>query len=509
MPDRGGKAAAAGGQVERPTRAAPTTGKTDPDAGGGRGKAARRIARIGTAITPELAAFLRDGPTDSDPDVSLLRLIHRGDDGYVSFHREQDGRFTNLFSVQAAHAKGMFPKLRKHLLRDAYFSINGFCRGGFGRSPVLAALDAAYRESDGLRWLNACFADLDCYRLRLDPHDVVLTVLRMEREGLLPPAIVIVLSGRGVWVLWLLRDPHDPALPQRAWPERVDLYRDVQDAIARLLAELGSEAKDPARVTRVPGSVHSGAGRRVKYWARGRDATGVPYYTLGELAAFFKATPGRRRGRVRGPGPAGRNPKKRAGFLAMRANRKRQFDTLRKLRGGFRKGHRMHAALVYAHILSLHGRPDAAIRDAVYALGAECLPPLKHSECDKAVRGAHAYTLSDRRISDWLGVTPAESGKLNGWPPASVYGAPGADEPRATRSERTAARRRLLRDLIGNGRPPTVRATAALLREHGHRASVGTVQADYDALGVTSGRTKVNDRGRQGTARAAAARRAG
>lgn len=448
---------------------------------------ARRPDVPDPAGAPDVAAFLAGDHRDPAPDLSLVRLIHRADDGFASFHRSQRGEFTNLFSIPNTYITLLPKHVPPHLRREAFFSVNSFYRGGYTDSPVFAAFDSAYRECDGLKWLNACFADLDCYRLNLDPHDVVREVLRMEQDGLLPPVSIVAMSGRGVWVYWLLRDPADPSLPQRAWPEAIDQYRAVQDAIARLLGRFGAEANDPARVTRVPGSVHAGTGRRVKYLVRATGEGGAPpTHALRDLTAIFQATPARPGRRARGKRPAKPNPKKRAGLIAMLDIRLRRFKALRATRGGFRKGTREWAAFIYAGILALKGYEGDRLRDAVYALGDDCIPPLPHSECDKAVASArkHNYPMKNQTISDRLGVTPEESREIGGWPPASRYGGELPDEPAAKRDEKTVARRKLIRHLTDAAGRQTIRRMVERLSERGHRASRGTVASDYEALSI-------------------------
>ena len=45
-----------------------------------------------------------------------------------------------------------------------------------------------------------------------------------QDQGKIPPASIIVRSGRGMWVIWLLRDPKTPDRAQPAFPEKIDLY---------------------------------------------------------------------------------------------------------------------------------------------------------------------------------------------------------------------------------------------------------------------------------------------
>lgn len=450
----------------------------------------------------DLESFLRGDPVDQTPNLDLVRLFHRANDGYCSLHREGGGKF-DLYSLRGDQLRGAARvfgcAVRKHLDADSLFGVNSYFRAGWWDSPVFNCFDAVLRGKKHLRWLNACFADPDCHAANMDPADVVREVVRLEDAGAIPRASIVSLSGRGVWLFWLLRDPADPTLPQRAWREDVRRYDAVQSGIARRLAHFGSEAKDAARVTRVPGSLNTKSGRRVKYWVRRGAGQAPPTYTLADLTVAFPSRPAERTlGPRRGEGAVKPNPNKQRGYDAMRDFRLRQFDSLWAMRGGFREGTRALAALVYARTLSMHGYESEQLRNAVYALGAECRPPLPHAECDKAVVSVTAafYPLRDRTISDWLDVTPDESAKLGGWPPASKHGLPD-DDVRGGRGERARARarRKLIRDLVGGGPAPTVRAMANALSDHGHEASRGTVQNDYEALALGTGRRANRRRG--------------
>jgi hypothetical protein len=477
----------------------PPRDKCDPDAVRSRprptkpGRSRRRAA-------PGMAGLFGPGPGPATPapDLSLVRLLHRGTDGFVSFHDKSGGEggdaFRGLFSVLVADLEAEWPRASPHLGSDAYFSVNSYHRGGWGSSRVEPDLPPAYRATDGLRYLNACYADLDCHKLGLDPRAVVAEVSARVGAGSLPRVSIVVASGRGVWLFWLLRDPLHPDRPPRSI-SRLSRYQAVQRAVDAALADLGADAFDAARVTRVPGSVHSGANRRVRYDPH-RDADGrVLDYTLEQMEQAFglKAEPPRERGH-RTPPPAGRASAKGRGWRAMRDSRLRQFEMLWTIRGGFTEGCRNRAEFLYASLLAMSGKPETAVREGVDRLAEQCRPVLTDGERRGAVReGTKNRKFGDQTISDWLDVTPGESAALGGWPPATRFHGPPApaDGNKLTRPAKREARRKLIRDLIGGGAVPTVRAMVDLLAGHGQAAGVRTVHADYVEMKIKSGRERV------------------
>ena len=222
-------------------------------------------------------------PTDfhPEPKLDVLLRIHRGNDGFIRFikgrgndkkpirtiGKEWHGLLSG--SVRASDLPDMFPSIRDELMKDAFYTINSMFRPD------------THKTAD-LRYLNSCYADLD--------HAHAMTfgqasgrILDLADQGAIPPPSYIVRSGNGSWAFWLLQDENDPEKPQRAWPEKIDLYRRIEKegihhAILRHAPGLCPDARalDASRVTRVEGSLHSGALRTVKY-VPFLDSAGNPF----------------------------------------------------------------------------------------------------------------------------------------------------------------------------------------------------------------------------------------
>jgi len=426
------------------------------------------------------------------PDVLPIIELHRQHDGYVSFHVKRGDQFRDLFSIRADELETVFPSILAELQRDSYYSVNAAYRPGYGKNPAHPNLPRAHRKVSDLRWLTACYSDLDA-------HDVpdanaavgrmVGAVISLQDQRVIPPASMIVRSGRGIWLFWILRDEGDPDQPQRAWPDKVEYYARVQRAIGSALAAWGSDAgaRDAARVTRVPGSVHTGVGRRVAYWIQ-FDAEKRAYsYTLPELGSWFGIAD-------RSYHPAERrvlesySPEvKRRGWKAMHEERLRRFHVLWSKRGGFREGMRNRAAVLYAQLLWKHGLAELEVRDRVGRFGKECTPPLSQDEIADAVRsGRKHYAVRDDTISDWFQITPEESAWC-GWAPATGERLPLLAEPKL--AERTAHRRAMIRGYVQRaGRVPTLREIADALGRVGVHACVATIRTDLAALGISNPR---------------------
>ena len=173
-------------------------------------------------ITPELlepmAIYVRPIPE-----------IHRGPDAFVSFHRKSGDELENLGSVPTAELETMFPEFAAELKRDSYFAINSFCRAGrYG--TCLPVLKPAYRKAESARYLNACFIDID-FHDKYGPFDFGYQfgqVITLQDSMIIPPASLVMRSGRGLWLFWLLASPQNPPIPPRAFPEQVLTYDAIE-----------------------------------------------------------------------------------------------------------------------------------------------------------------------------------------------------------------------------------------------------------------------------------------
>jgi len=457
-----------------------------------RGSDDRGVPRVdllsGTSI-PETGADMLSTVIEPDlepeaPDLAPLLAIHRHHDGRITFHRKgaAAGEFENLFALRPRDLSSLFQS-PEALDRDSFFSINAF----WDRNTTTPRLSAAeVRRSDRLRYLCAAFVDLDIYKVQLDFAAALAAVVRMEDEGRIPPASIIVRSGRGMWLLWLLHDSKDPGKPPGAYPEKLRLYDHINRAAGECLAHLGVDAgaHDAVRLMRVPGSTNPRAEQhpRVRYWLQADDS-GRPYsYTLEDLAHHF-GVGSRDSGRQRQPESiaveAGIGAK-RAGFTQTTARRLRELNALRLMRGGFAEGCRNRAVLIYAWLMRCSRLPAERILRECRELAAECRPPLSDTETRQAVKTATNRKFKrfrDQTISDWLGITPGESAQLEKLPASPQFRLDHRQESR--QQERRDAIRQILEEHESR---PSCREMVRLLRDRQIQVSAMQVSRDYKML---------------------------
>jgi hypothetical protein len=436
----------------------------------------------------------------SAPDPLPIMEVHRNNDGFVAFQRKNSlGQFENVLSIRASEVSEHFPEfIAPHVDEESYFSINSMFLSP-SRQRVRSKIDErfpmAQRGTSMLRHLTSCYIDLDCYKLNITVGQCIGAVIDAQDRGAFPPASIITRSGRGVWLFWLLRADDDPSAPVRAWPEKISTHRRIERQILRVFGTLGADAAaiDPARITRVPGSVHRETGKRVDYWLQA-DKNGQTFtYRLDELAVAFGVAPTRY--------PLGItkaiNPKYaergRKGYEALHRGRLSKLMTLIARRGIIEEGSRNHTALLLAVCQHRCKILDAELFENVEKFGRlQCRPALSEEEIRDAIRKRKQYRFDDYTVGDWLKITPEES-ELVGWPAAGTRPAK-ADTELRTRGQRTTARRELVRACVEGSAGATMPTVAELVGhiEHymGSRPSSRTIMKDLDALGIHNPRAR-------------------
>jgi hypothetical protein len=417
--------------------------------------------------------------------------IHRGPDGYVTFHRKRGDELENLGSVPTAELETMFPEFAAELERDSYFSVNSFYRAGH-YGTCLPVLKPAHRRAADARYLNACFVDIDFHE-QTGPFDFGYQfgqIITLQDKGIIPPASLVMRSGRGIWLFWLLASPQNPRIPPRAFPEQVLAYNTIElELIRRTNAD--KVAHDVARITRVPGSINSKAGdaMRVMFWTQ-RAADGRAYvYTLESLAGFLDLElPQLRRARRLPEFRPEAYERGLKGWKALWQHRFDNFQILRRIRGRFSKGCRNHAAYIYAVILRGYGMKDKVVQQELTKMGSECSPPLTVSQIVGAIeQSKHSRgQIRDSTIADYLKVTPDEAQFIPRWADRRALPEIRCSDMNLTPSKRTDYRRQAISDICDVlGRVPSCREMTELLQQRGIQISHVQVSRDYRNQSMT------------------------
>lgn len=466
------------------------------------------------------------------PDVSPILELHRAPDGYVAFGRKplvpkigRNGQpigYENLFSIKVAELRGMFPQVASWLTRDAYFTVNSMYRA----APYThkgTGLHGAYRKEEHLRYLTACYADLDVGRpesareeQRLTWRDAAAVAGKLMDDGILPQASIFARSGRGVYLFWILRDEADPGMPVRAWPEKLTLYKQINKALHARLTDLAVDrgAFDAARVLRAPNTIHSKTERPATYQIQYDQHFQKYTYTLRELAAFLGieiAKPSLPKPIVdivflpdRPPKSGKKQPGRRKGFNALNAMRAVDLVSLEQYRGGFTRGERTQNLRLYTHWLKLSGVSLPEALTAVSKMAGNCKPPYPSDPNDTPLHKLVSDIYSgkdlprkhlDTTLCSMLRVTPelARELELQTIIPPEVRKEREAP-PGGQRGLDKAARIEAIQAEIGRRGGITCREMTNILKAKGFKTNRTTVNKDMTELGYV-----IHGRGRPKT----------
>lgn len=379
-----------------------------------------------------------DDAVPTGPELWPILLIHRVADSWIRFSVPQDGILKPLTHLRVDSLQRLFPEWRERLMEDSYYSINAFYRKGTAKQKYLSCL-------------NACYCDLDYYKAGLPRSEAYRLMIQAQDDGIIPHASMMVDSGRGFWLIFVLVDEEGgpgPVLYHPRDPEPLRRYRLVQEALNTRIADFEERlepdprARDASRVTRVPGSTNTKSGTVVTYWAaQVNPETNLGLsYTLPNLMRALgvpdtPSVPERARLKVLDvpvvtphtevrplqmtldgrptdlPERKGTHPGRRRGLKAMFASRLVALERLMQIRGAFPDGMRNNAALIYAVTLRGAGNTEGAVRRHLMQMGRAC--ELSETEMQWAlISSATMYQYSDKTIISELEITPDELAQI-------------------------------------------------------------------------------------------------
>ncbi len=427
-------------------------------------------------------------PIPGNNALDTIRAIHSAQGANVAFMaKDGDGKMRTVGACAVADLERHTATLEPLFGGDFYFSINSVALG----ASLKNGLKFALREH--IRSLNAVYVDIDCYRVGMEPEAALQGVCDAVCERNLPQPSMIARSGRGIYVLWLLRDDAGTE-PPAATALSIEKHGAVCKAIVERTLHLGADnaATDAARVLRVPESINSKSGSEVS-WNFCRDVDGSIFtHSLDYLCRFFGVCESPRDGtfgrQILAPGSA---PKRAAGAVEKHRRCALDIEKIEAARGGWKQGSRWFSLKRYAQILRGTGLKRGEVFARVEAMAARCQPAFPSDAGDgtiaQLVASAFEGRIVNAAVSSLLALfkvsdADAQELELQTIVPDSVKDARKAEAEANGHQARKAARQRAIRAHIEANPTDSAIVVQIALRADGIEASAATIKRELAQL---------------------------
>jgi hypothetical protein len=386
-------------------------------------------------------------------DTNIIKAIHRGPDGYVGFCRKtqksnrifKNGKpvfFENLFSIPIEEIEPIINQQKAWLRIDSYFTINTPYRTAHGPKNRRTKLPNVERKEVNLRYLNACYLDIDCGRTKSENpfqkrsvEKTFIIIKQLIENNVIPAPSITAKSGRGIYIFYLLRRNENSNLPPEARPEKISAYKTINKELGKKCMDYlpwDKSAFDAARVLRTPGSIHSNTNQTVKYEIQYDQNQKPIMYTMPQLAEFvgLKTKAEKSMAVISNPKEQlyrttikkGSTPKRRKSQIELKKKRVQDILTIEKKRGGYQKGKRRRVITIYAECL-YHFNDKEKTLIAAKQLAARCKPPFPSDANDQSVESIvrHIYSRKPGCVRRWtnqklcyeLEISPEMARELN------------------------------------------------------------------------------------------------
>lgn len=298
---------------------------------------------------------------ESTKELNYLENIHGNSKGWITKAEINKKNFKQWHYKYLELIKQDFNK------ENVYISLNTFY--------------STYRRLEYLKELKAHFIDLDIYKTGLTKKQVLMNLEVDYFNKSIPRPNLIIDSGRGLYLIWLINSVPSKALP---------LWKAVEEYLYNALEPLGADRKalDPTRVLRVPGSINSKSKTKVKVieeYDYIYDLREIQNNFLPELKPIEK-----KKGR----------PKKVVFIHRERSlyyARIQDITKLCELREYDLKGYREFVLFLYRYYLCYFLEDTEKALEDTLELNSMFIPPLSEKEVIRATRSAEkVYNTKDK-----------------------------------------------------------------------------------------------------------------
>ena len=252
----------------------------------------------------------------------------------------------------------------------------------FNQENVYISINTFYstfRRLEYLKEIKAQFIDLDIYKTGFTKAQIIMHLETDYFNKSIPRPNLIIDSGRGLYLIWLLNSVPSKALP---------LWKAVEEYLYSVLKPFGADrqALDPTRVLRVPGSINSKSKTTVSIIDE------YDYiYDLREIQNEYLPELEERKAKKKGrPSKTVFIHRERSLYFA----RIQDIIKLCELREYDLKGHRELILFLYRYYLCYFLEDTKKALEDVLELNREFREPLRETEVIRATRSAEKVYLS-------------------------------------------------------------------------------------------------------------------
>ncbi|MFR2389571.1 hypothetical protein [Intestinibacter bartlettii] len=263
-----------------------------------------------------------------------------------------------------------------------HYRYNALLEQEFNQENVYISINTFYstfRRLEYLKELKAQFIDLDTYKTGFTKEQIIMHLEADYFNKSIPRPNLIIDSGRGLYLIWLLNSVPSKALP---------LWKAIEEYLYSVLKPFGADrqALDPTRILRVPGSINSKSNTTVNVIEQ------YDYiYDLREIQNEYLPELEERKAKKKGrPSKTVFIHRERSLYYA----RIQDIIKLCELREYDLKGHRELILFLYRYYLCYFLEDTKKALEDVLELNREFVYPLSETEVIRATRSAEKVYLS-------------------------------------------------------------------------------------------------------------------
>lgn len=289
----------------------------------------------------------------------------------------------NYLDILHNDSKGWITKAEINCgYKQWHYRYNELLEQDFNQENVYISINTFYstfRRLEYLKELKAQFIDLDIYKTGFTKEQIIMHLEADYFNKSIPRPNLIIDSGRGLYLIWILKSVPSKALP---------LWKAVEEYLYSVLKSFGADrqALDPTRVLRVPGSINSKSKTTVKVIEK------YDYiYDLREIQNEYLPELEERKAKKKGrPSKTVFIHRERSLYYA----RIQDIIKLCELREYDLKGHRELILFLYRYYLCYFLEDTQKALEDVLELNREFIYPLSETEVVRATRSAEKVYLS-------------------------------------------------------------------------------------------------------------------